>query len=305
MNNFECNYCKNNFKSKTSFVAHQKYAKYCINLRGEILENDFKCNGCNKSFTKIFSLERHIEICKSNGELIKEKEKNKILEENILKYKLLIENKDKEIKKKDKQINKLQEQLTSIAKAAVSKPSNTTTNNINNQIINLAPLDLSKKRIKHILDTKYTEDYIFDGQKGLAKFTFDHILKDEEKKLLYICTDSGRYFFKFKNFKGDITKDIKAKELTNRLIKGGVKQKNNKLASEYWTQEDGNIDQKKFVSLLPKASEISTLSISNNTMFANELSAITTNNISEETDDEDDEDDEVYFLSDEDFLIEH
>ncbi len=44
----ECQYCANEFSSKTSLINHQKRAKYCIDLRQEIPDNLFKCLNCDK-----------------------------------------------------------------------------------------------------------------------------------------------------------------------------------------------------------------------------------------------------------------
>jgi hypothetical protein len=290
----KCEYCDKILSSSSNLKIHQTTAKYCLEKRKKNSVKEYKCC-CTKIFNTKTNFERHKQNCKVYNNIILpyDEEISKLKNDNI---KLQNENNIYL-----KQIDKLQEQITSIAKAGITK--STITNNIinsNNKTINISPLDLSNERIKNILETKYTKDYIFDGQKGLAHFTYEHILKDSENNLSYVCTDPNRQNFKYKNIKGELKKDIKAKELTKRLIKGGLKETNTKIASAWWTSNTGEIDENKFTNLLPKITEINTLTVSNNTLFANELSAIATSfnkNILEESK-------EKEFLSDSDFSIE-
>ena len=287
----KCEYCDKILSSGSNLKIHQTTAKYCLEKRKNISIKEYKCC-CTKIFNTKTNFERHKEICKVYIILPYDEEISKLKNDNIK-----LQNQNNIYLQ---QIDKLQEQITSIAKAAITKSTITNNNiiNSNNKIINISPLDLSNERIKNILETKYTKDYIFDGQKGLAHFTYEHILKDSENNLSYVCTDPNRQNFKYKNIKGELKKDIKAKELTKQLIKGGLKETNNKIASAWWTSSIGEIDENKFTTLLPKISEINTLSVSNNTLFANELSAIASSfnkNILEESKE---------FLSDSDFSIE-
>ena len=66
-----------------------------------------------------------------------------------------------------------------------------------NKILVTAPIDLSVERIAHLIETKYTN--IMDGQKGVAKFTADTVLRDESGILQYVCTDISRQNFKYMN----------------------------------------------------------------------------------------------------------
>jgi len=312
---FNCEYCEKSFSTKSNLINHQKTAKFCLNKQQKKIIKEYKCF-CEKIFTTKIIFERHHKICKISKEeniektylenienekkryleQLEKKDKNiKELENKIYLQKLendnktyleQLEKKDENIKyiektyleqleKKDKHIKELEAQLANIAMAGVTK-SSITTNNINNKILNISALDLNDDKIKSILDSKFDHNYIIDGQKGVAQFLVDHYLKDEDGKLKYICTDPSRQIFKYKDDLGDIQKDIKAKKLTKTLIDGGLKEKNNKIASSWWTTNDGKKDTDRFTVLQPKAAEISSISISENTLFANELSAITT-----------------------------
>lgn len=271
----KCEYCNKLFSSKSNLSNHQKTAKYCLDKR-QIINEEYICS-CEKMFTTKINYERHIKTCKIGSILYYKEEEIKLkkeLEYKDQQIKYILD----ELKNKDIHIKELESQLASIALAGVSKPTTTNNNisNINNKILNISPFNLSDtEKFKNILDTKFDENYILDGQKGLAHFAKDNFLKDDDGKLKYICTDPGRQTFKYKDELGDIQKDIKAKKLTKILIDAGLKKKNNKVAIDWWTSDEGKINTNRFTTLQPKASEIYAISEVENTLFVNELSAIT------------------------------
>lgn len=61
----KCQYCGNEFSSKTNLNSHQKRVKYCLKLRGKSIENVYKCDGCGKMFSRQYHLTRHQQICNS------------------------------------------------------------------------------------------------------------------------------------------------------------------------------------------------------------------------------------------------
>jgi len=283
----KCEYCQKLFSTKSNLSYHQKTAKYCLEKR-ETEYKEYKCS-CEKNFTTKINYDRHKKICNINDIINPYKEENIKLENQNKIYLKNIEDKDKQLENqnkiylkqledKDKHIRELEAQLASIALAGVTK--STTTNNIsniNNKILNISPFDLNdSKKFKTILDSKFDTNYILDGQKGLAHFAKDHFLKDDDGKLKYVCTDPGRQTFKYKDELGDIQKDVKAKKLTKILMDAGLKEKNNTVAVDWWTSDEGKINNDRFTTLQPKASEIHSMSEVDNTLFVNELSAITT-----------------------------
>ena len=203
-------------------------------------------------------------------EIIKElKDENK----DISYYQNKIEFCEKQLIEKDSQIKHLQEQIVSISKTAVStKP--TTTNNINNKILNMSILNLDSENVKNIINDKYNLDVISEGQKGVAKFATNYLLKDIEGNLNYVCTDSSRKMFKYKNNFGELEKDINAQKLTNILTDNGILSKTARLSSCHWTNHDGAIDNDKISNLIEKIFEINSLK-DDNTIFKNELIAQT------------------------------
>ena len=83
-------------------------------------------------------------------------------------------------------------------------------------------LGLSEDKLMHIINDKFDKNYFIDGQKGVARFTFEELLKDTKGKLRYICVNPSRNIFAFKIFEGNMVKDIGAKKLTKSLIKGAI-----------------------------------------------------------------------------------
>jgi DNA repair exonuclease SbcCD ATPase subunit len=182
--------------------------------------------------------------------------------------------KKEQIEYLQEQIKLLQEQIISVTKVAVAKPTTTNNTTINNKILNMPVLNFDNNNIKHIIDDKYNTDIIACGQKGIAKFATNYLLKDDEGNLNYICTDVSRKIFKFKNELGELEKDVNAKKLTNILSENGLIEKTSNLSQQFWTNEDGTIDQDKFLSIIEKASEIKNIK-EDNTIFKNELANMT------------------------------
>lgn len=111
-----------------------------------------------------------------------------------------------------------------------------------------------------------------DGQKGLARFLADNLLRDEENNFKYLCTDLGRGVFKYLDKVGNIQKDYEARRLTNYLVEGGIKEKATDI-SEEWIGKDIRIDKNKVEIALEKNNEVNILD-QNNQKFKKELASI-------------------------------
>jgi hypothetical protein len=112
------------------------------------------------------------------------------------------------------QISVLQDKLENIAIKGVMK--STTTTKINNKVSILTPLDLSKERLRELVEANFTNSHLLEGQKGVARFTVEHVIKDEDGKLQYICTGPARHTFRFKEGDTEI-KDLRGKRLSVAL----------------------------------------------------------------------------------------
>jgi hypothetical protein len=273
----ECEFCKKQLNSISSLNYHKKTNKKCLDIQNKKLQDDIfsQCDFCSKTFT-IQTLKKHIKSCK-NKKIKEDQEKDIIIE--LLKR----ENNDKtylneELKKEILSLNntilKLQtendiyikdhELIQTIAK----QPKN------NNKIRIMNNFFDNPEKIKQLVDEKLTQTHIIDGQKGVAQFAYDALLKDDDGNVNYFCTDPSRNIFKFQNNDGNIEKDIKANKLTNLLLDAGIKNKTSIIAPELWTKKDGSIDTNKFQIFNPYANEI-ILMQSDNSIFRNELASLT------------------------------
>lgn len=292
-----CNFCNKKFSNNYTLKTHKTTAKYCLKLQQsaenlnkeyeeEINKDDNKCYVCFKNFTNKSVLKRHLNtVCKISYEInekINEKIKNTnanfYLKINELENKIkVLENENLILKSINNLLEKDHECLQDIAKQPKTINNNNNTTNNNNKILNMvSPLDFSdENNLKNIIENNYKLNYIFSGQKGIAQFAVEHLLKDEEGNLKYVCTDPSRNIFKYKDDNGDIKKDIEAKKLTTFLIKGGIKDKAYNMATDWWTNDNGNTDISKFELLSNKAEEMRIIE-EDNSEFKKELVTMTT-----------------------------
>lgn len=122
----ECTYCGHKFTSKHTLNTHQKTAKYCLKLQGNMLSENFTCEYCNKTYTQHSNLNRHKGVCIARkiiekDVIIKElKERNVGLEKQV----------DELQKKLDKRAERLEDKLENIAIRGVEKSTTTNTRNV-------------------------------------------------------------------------------------------------------------------------------------------------------------------------------
>lgn len=233
---FSCEFCNKLFSTKGNLINHQRRTKYCIKiqktLNKNIIEQDMKnfvCEFCNKDFTQRQNLKNHQENCisqyksiiRQKDEIISEKNRKlnnlKNLEQKILTL-------ETELKIYKEQSNKIYNTVEEIAK----QPRVSTMTN--NKIMINTPIDLSYKTVNKVIQNNFSQEYLVQGQKGIAKFAYDNILKDEQGKLKYICTDAARQIFQFKDEDGSIQKDVRATKLTKALLDGEIKSASHKIA---------------------------------------------------------------------------
>ena len=206
-----CSYCKREFKTDQYVLLHQKTAKYCLKIQGE-REIKYFCSFCNKSCTTKQNFENHQKSCKNlQTTQISESQKSIYELQNIIKDKDILIMKlqtQLEIYKKDREV------LNQIAK----QPRNT-----NNKVLILSPFIMTQNQINSIVEDKFTAEDFLNGQRGVAKFATNNILKDDEGNQTYICTDASRNVFSYKDKDGNIEKDIKAEKLTETISPAVIK----------------------------------------------------------------------------------
>ena len=155
-----------------------------------------------------------------------------------------------------------------IIKEIAKQPKNTTLN-----ITSCIDFDNIDK-IKDVIENDFNINYAINGQKGIANFVKDKILKDDNGKPLYICTDPSRQIFKYKDSAGEIKKDVEAKKLTEYIVDGGIKKKTVDIASKWYTDDNCSIDMEKFDMMMDPQQSILKIKDDNNT-FKKELASLT------------------------------
>jgi hypothetical protein len=290
---FKCEYCNKILSSKQNLDIH---VKKCVIIDEK---EEFKCEFCKKNLSTRQKLEYHKNICnskkqkeeKETKETLKRKDKElKEKDKVIIKIKTQNESFKEQLEKQEKsfkeqlekqeknykeQIKDLQNKLDKIANKAVDKPTTTNNNTTNNTLNITSHINFNDiERIQNIINDKLTINDVITGQKGIAMFTKQHILTDEEGKLSYMCTDPSRYIFKFKDEDGDVKKDIETKKLTEYLIVGGIKAKSVDIGNDWCKDENGNIDMTKFNIIMVPQQSILKLKDDNN-VFKKELASLT------------------------------
>ena len=269
----ECEFCKKNLSTLSNLNYHKKTNKSCQKIQLQIKDkNDIDsllspCEFCNKIFT-FQTMKVHLNSCKKkkNFENGKDDEIKKLLEEkddviNKLKNRII------ELETENKIFSKDHDEIIKIA----NQPKTTNTNNrinVSNNFFN------EPDKVKLLVESKLTKNHIIDGQKGVAHFAYDALLKDIDGNINYFCTDSSRHIFKFQNSDGELEKDIKATKLTNLLMDAGLKNKTGVIATDLWTNKDGTLNCDKFRIFNSQANEI-ILMQADNTVFRNELACLT------------------------------
>ena len=231
---YECEHCKNTFKTKSSLNQHQNHAKYCLELRDKQITQSrgHHCEWCNKLFTRQYDLCNHRKICKEQISHLKKELKEVLIKIELLKQDLKDSNKERDFyknlyEKKDNDITEMAQRPTTNV---------TTTNNTRNNLVIMSPLDLSPQRIKDIVENSFAIEHFNDGQKGIANFAVDFILRDEEGNIVYRCGDCTRQTFRYKDVYDQIKKDIKAQKLT-KILAPEIKWKTTQLAKGMYSDD--------------------------------------------------------------------
>ena len=267
-----CCFCNKKYSNNSALNYHQKTAKFCIKIQnkseiGE--ENIFNCVYCNKIFSNKHRLNSHKLICKEI--------KNKNFEEIINNLK----QKDEQIKLFENEVSSLKTQLEIYKKISednhecikdIAKQPKIYTqqiqNNNNNKYLNLTPLNLTAEIVKDKVENNFTKNNFLEGQKGVAEFVFDNLLKDENGKTKYICDDSSRHKYSYKTEDGQIMVDLRAKKLTD-MIKNDIIKKSNDIISKEMKKTD---DMLKYMG---KILDINNMKYDDNGKFLSRLSILT------------------------------
>jgi len=196
----ECQYCKKVLSTKSSLNQHQRKTKYCLSIQGKKL-GEYKCY-CGKDFARKHHLVSHQESCQLISPVFRQmKEENLVLK--------------KQLEDALRREQELREDFNKLA--TVSAKRSTTTNNTTNNL-NLGVFDKSAADIKRIVDENYDRAYLIQGQKGVAKFTYKHVLNhDLENPPIYVITDRSRGNGKYKLSNTEVVIDTGMSGLTKKV----------------------------------------------------------------------------------------
>ena len=243
----ECHHCKNKLANVSSLNYHIKTNKKCIAIQKNITVSTIgiKCLGCEKLYSSEYILNNHIKECvafekttiieglKNNSTTLKNKIEELEIDNEYIKSKLLTLNNQytDDIFEKDRLLTELEAKIelykefsNSSKSSATTVNNNTVNNNVNNNII-VSSLDIMEdpSKLNMLIEKYYSTDYFIEGQVGVAKFSNDHLITDDDGNKLYICTDTSRNSFKYKNSKGEIVKDPHGTNLAVTLLDNGLK----------------------------------------------------------------------------------
>lgn len=284
-----CEYCNSELKTKHSLKKHQNYNKKCLEIQSNdnnsTIKNKFECEFCNKDFTSNYYLNHH--LLSSNACKIIEKQ-NKLIDDQ----KIEIKNQNNEIQKLlskiedlQKQNDTLQNNMKEIVLKSVSTPKIVNNNN-NNKYTFLSTFNLTKDEIKNTVQKNFTENHFLNGQEGVAEFTYNNLLIDKDnRKLKYYCNDPSRKVFTYIDDSGNLVKDIKSKNLT-KMIACDVIDKSKSIMTRAINKTKNETEKlNKNVVYGEKLLNISNIT-SDNSVFTNALTLLTSNKEANEEEDE-------------------
>ena len=252
--NYNCKYCGSNFKRSDILFKHQNKAQYCLNIRLREKESESEREQLK---TELENTKRDLESTKRECE----------------KLKIELESTKRNLEDMKEDRDDYKDKVFSLANNPINNytaltNTNTNTHNGNNNILMLTPFDMNKQKFSDVIKESFTKDYMIEGQKGVAKFAVDKLLKDEDGKLQYVCTDPSRQIYKFKTIEGDVERDVKAQKLTKNIIEE-IKRK-----SQSIVVADMNSDVDVFMLIANNFQEINGME-GDNSDFRNTLASLT------------------------------
>lgn len=294
----DCEFCHNQFSSKSSLRLHQKTAKFCLQIQGKkSADIATTCPYCSKELANRSYLPVHITTC---PEKVKSDYEAKIAEyaqkcqdsKNELttqkqecEFKLAFQQQQFEARlsiQKQEYEAKFDQMYKTMANLAAQRTVKSVVNNHTHSSINIAaPVDLSVENVKKVIDRHLTLQVIGDGQVGVANMLHDNLLTNDKGDLLYQCTDVNRGHFLHLDKTGQPVRDVKASRLKAALVEAKVGQK----AIET-VQANIPADDERFSHYEVKAMDILSLHANQDAKFRGQLAAVcvSSSSVAESTD---------------------
>ena len=232
---FTCDYCNNEYATKSSLNHHKKTAKKCLLLRESKQQVNFlKCNKCDFQTTLKNTLITH--KCKlENINYVYEKKIIELEEENK-DLKLKLEKSEEDVIRLATDNINLERKIESYECKMFKLASKPTSINHNNNTQNLIISDWRQDIIKEKVDRGFTLEHLEDGIKGVARFTDEHIIRGHDGKKSLMCSDPSRMIFKYKDVDGIVQKDLRATKLKNAIKNPIIKK-----SQEMFTNESSRL----------------------------------------------------------------
>ena len=230
---FTCQYCKKEFTTKGNVITHQKSTKYCLELQGKTLSDDFQCKYCIKKFTTQTNLNEHVLVCKKK--IKKDNEEKEKIEKTLheIEIRSLKEDHKKDIERQHKEveilrdiISKLEAKIEQYEKRMydmASRPNNNSNNNNKTVVINNTNLPLTNEVLRQCATT-----FTIDNARTIGGIT-KHLTSSLEDHIT--CTDPSRNIFKYTNEKDEEIVDQDLENLIPQYLTA-VKDRNNFLYDE-------------------------------------------------------------------------
>jgi len=228
---FICDGCNMNLTSKMNLNVHiescKKYSllkvkeEYDLEIKKmkEAHELELKSvkeahyNECFKLNLKCNNLEQNLSMMKIDHEgYIKLQ----------VRYEELEKQHEKTISKLEMKISQCDDFIKLLAREGSNKVTTTTNNTVNNTVRNQLSTtftldNLEPKKLEDTMREHYTERDFFGGQKRLANFFLERVIKTPDDKMLICCTDTSRKKFKILDLRGNLKEDIEARSLCEKL----------------------------------------------------------------------------------------
>jgi len=219
MPKLKCDFCGNEFTTKSNLNQHQKRTKYCLELQGISTKTVYECEKCAKTYSSKCNLKRHQKTCTfrktNNGTPIYENEQFLQFMERVIE--------------------------------AVAKTPTTSNTTINLQPITYQYLETEGN--KHL-----TEQIVMEGrQQEIAGKIFDGyiVVADKSRKKLKYKDEEGRVSTNTKKLVQEFYKAIQSKnqELADKLY-GEIRESVNVLIAE------GRVGDSDFTQLLTSGTNL-------------------------------------------------
>jgi hypothetical protein len=212
----------------------------------------FECTFCCNSYTQKINLQRHQVVCnelKIHNITLEHKNEINELQLQCHSQKECYENQIKDQKEcYENQIKTLQDKLENIALKAVSRPINTTNNQVN---INNYLQKLDRITDQHFLDEvpKLTIEHIKKGPGGYAEYALKHPLNNR-----LLCVDYSRRKVKYKDKDGNVITDPEMNNISSKLFQA-IKVKNKSLIVEYLNALSDEMDTEERLGIMGDMSD--------------------------------------------------